>query len=85
MAFTPDPDRVQTELGDMGYQIFDPRPDGEESRSATWSAQILDQNGQIIHVRTGEMIPNMLPEEIQTMIALLEAWRARAAAGLIPT
>ena len=84
MAFIPDPDRIQTELGDMSYQIFDPKPDSNESRSAEWSAQILDQNGEIVKVRTGAMIPNMLPEEIQTMIDLLEAWRARAS-GLIPT
>ena len=84
MAFEPEPNEVQTELGDMSYQIFDPRPGSEETRAVSFSAQILDQDGDVMRVRTGDMIQHMLPEEIQTVVDLVTAWRARAAA-LIPT
>lgn len=83
MAFTPEPNRIQTSIGDISYQFFDPNPDGGEQRAAEFSAQILDQDGQVLRVREDEMIQHMLPEEIQTILGLLAAWRERAQ-GLIP-
>jgi hypothetical protein len=85
MTFEPESTRIPTSLGDMSYQLYDPRPGSEEVKAAQFSAQILDQGDKVMRVSTGEMIQHMLPEEISIMQALLDAWRTRAAAGLIPS
>lgn len=84
MAFEPEETRIPTRIADMSYQFFDPDPLGTESRSAEFSLQILDQDDRILRVRTGDMLPHAEPIEIQTMLALLATWRARAEAQVIP-
>ena len=84
MAFEPEVTRVATRLGDIGYQFLDPDPLGDGERNATVSVQVVDQNGAIIRVRQGDMIPHALPAEIQTVLALFATWRERAASEIIP-
>lgn len=84
MTFKLELTKTPTALGDIGYQFFDPDPTGGEQRAADFSIQVKDQDGQIMRVRTGEMIQHMLPAEIQTMQDLLDVWRARSIAEMIP-
>lgn len=84
MAFEPEINKVATRIADMGYQFLDPDPLGSEPSTAEYSAQVLDQDGAIIHVRNGDMIPHALPEEIQTMRGLFAIWRMRAESEMIP-
>lgn len=84
MAFEVEETRTPTRIADMSYQFFDPDPLGDEPRAAEYSLQILDQNGETIRVKTGDMLPHAEPDEIQTMLTLLATWRARAEAQVIP-
>ena len=84
MTFEPEQNKIQTSLGGISYQFFDPKPNGDEQRTADFSIQILDQNGDVMQVKTGEMIQHMLPAEIQIIQDLLDAWRLRAQ-GVLPS
>lgn len=84
MTFQTELTKTPTALADISYQLFDPDPTGNEQRMADFSIQVKDQDSEIMRVRTGEMIQHMLPGEIQTMIDLLDAWRTRATAAMIP-
>lgn len=85
MTLGPEPTEVPTDLGDIAYQFTEIVTEGDDPiYPAQADIQILDQNGNVLRVRSvPNMIPFMLQSEIDTMLALYTTWRARAKAILI--
>jgi hypothetical protein len=62
---------------DIAYTVFDPDPDGEESRSMTYTAQIVWSNGTLTPWR-GNVVPHLTQAEVAGLNSLANRLRGKA-------
>jgi len=80
MTFEPAVSETPTAIGDISHVITD-YVDGQPT--VHYSIQVLDQNGRVMEVRTGDEVPHMGQVQIDGQLAFIAAQRAKAVAEIL--
>lgn len=83
MAFTIEPTRTPTAIGDISIDLFDPDPIGTEAKGATFSVQVRMSDGSVV-VRTGNLLPHITAAQRNALQNFMASLRAQAAAEFLP-
>lgn len=84
MAFNPEPtiNKVPTEIGSMGIMFFRGKgemipelpgdPETIHEAALFDSIAVLDQDGNVMNWRRGDLVPHLLPAEITALQGLMD-------------
>jgi len=80
MSFEPAQSEIPTAIGCIEHRITD-----YEGKTPTvhFSIQVLDQNGNVMRVLTGDEVPHMSQAQIDGQLAFVAAQRAKAVAEIL--
>lgn len=81
MAFTKEPTRVPTAIGDMSVQMFTPAGGGQGS--SDFSIQVMYSDGTM-QVKTGNLVPHLTQAQINQLQAFMDALRTKAISEILP-
>ena len=80
MAFEPAQPEIPIAIGDISHVITD-YVDG--APTVHFSIQVLDQNGNVMRVLTGDEVPHMSQAQIDGQFAFITTQRAKAVAEIL--
>lgn len=83
MAWSKEESKIPTSIG----RIFIPLTDNDgvaANHIVTFNVEVLDQNGKVMEIRTGNLIPHLSSEWKATLIDFLGAMRAKANTDILP-
>jgi hypothetical protein len=83
MAFTQEPVRTPVAIADISIQLFDPDPTGTETARALYSVQVRYNTGEV-RALTGDLVPHLTTQEINSLLAFMATLRTRAIAQILP-
>lgn len=76
MAFTPEKPRIPVAIGDIAVVLTD--HDGVETDEANYEVQILQADGSIFRLATGNLVPHLTTEQINGLKAFMADMRTLA-------
>lgn len=83
MAFTTEPTRTPTSIGELVLVLKD--PDGTNpNRSIFGEVTVLDQSGEVIRLWHGDVQQHLNQAQISGLVSFLDDLRAQAASELLP-
>ena len=83
MAFIKEQSKVPSSIGDISVVITD-LEDPTENDQVHYSVQVLQTDGSIFRVATGNLVPHLTQNQINSLVAFMATLRAKAEAELLP-
>jgi hypothetical protein len=81
MAFTPEHPRIPAATGDISVTLVD--HDGSETDQVLYEVQVLQADGSLFSLCSGNLVPHLTSQQITAMQAFMADMRALAQ-GLLP-
>ena len=81
MAFSTEPTRVPTSIGDLYVTLTDYADATDTVRGIV---EVRDQNGDVMNVWTGSLVPHLTAQQISQMQSFMASLRAQAEDELLP-
>ena len=81
MAFPVEPIRTPTSIGDFFVTLADRADTPDTVRGII---EVRDQNGDVMRVWTGDLVPHLTSQEINSLINFMATLRTRAGTQLLP-
>ena len=82
MAFEPETPKVPASIGDLSVVLTD-YIDAETTSTASYEVQLLQGDGSIFKLASGDLVPHLSAAQISGLLALMADLRTKAQA-LIP-
>lgn len=79
--FTPEEPRVPAAIGDIAVILTD--HDGSETDEVGYEVQILQSDGSMFRLATGDLVPHLTPQQITDLQSFMADMRVLAQ-GLLP-
>ncbi len=87
MAFEPAQSKIPMTIGNIRHDITDCVGVDDEGAPLTptvlFSIQVLDQNGKVMRIETGDEVPHMEQAQIDGQLAFIAAQRTKAVAEIL--
>lgn len=83
MAFTPESPRIPTFIGDISITLTD-YADMAISDRADYEAQVLDADGSLFCLTSGNLVPHLTVGQISALQAFMADMRAKAESEILP-
>ena len=81
MAFPMETVKTPTDIGTFALTLIT-RQDEGEPKEGRFSFEVTDQDGKVMAVRNGDVLPHLTSQQAAGALALMEALRALARATL---
>ena len=81
MAFSPEPTRTPTSIGDVYVTLTDY---AEAADTVKGIVEVRDQNGDVMRVWSGSLVPHLTSPQISGLQSFMASLRAQAEAQLLP-
>jgi len=82
MAFTPEQPKTPASIGDISIVLTD-YADIEELDTADYEIQVLQADGSLFHLASGNLVPHLTAGQISTLQAFIADMRAKAIAEIL--
>lgn len=83
MAFTPEIAQIPDSIGDISITITDFIDPGTIG-SVNYSVQVLQPDGSIFRVPSGNLVPHLTQSQIDALVAFMGTLRTKATNELLP-
>lgn len=81
MAFTPEQPKTPVAIGDIAVILTD--HDGIETDEVGYEVQVLQADGSMFRLATGDLVPHLTPQQISALQSFMASMRTLAQ-GLLP-